>query len=332
MPEYVIGVDVGGSKSHLAIFDREGNYVGLGEWKGLNHESMPGSYAQLEKELGDFVSQVTSKHKINMSQVSNAVFGMAGADTVEQHEKISGVLTRLGFKRHTLVNDSFLGIPAGSRTGTGICAINGTGCTLAGINGAGKMLQIGGVGYISSDRGGGSTMARFLVSAVFSELFRKAEATSMTPMFLEYLGLTNKHDFVEKIYEKNSNKTFDWVACINMVFEAADKNDTVALRFLREVAESYAGGISTIIDEMEFSKDEVINIVLAGSVFVKGANPQLIGALKEYLKAFNPDNKFEYILLNVPPVAGATIWALNILNGKTDSYDKVCDEFRKTIL
>ena len=332
MPDYVMGVDVGGTKSHLSIFDRDANFVGLGEWGGLNHEGMPGSYTQLEEEFGNFLGQVTSKYGISMKQVSYSVLGMAGADTIEQHEKISAVLKKLGFGRHTLVNDSFLGIPAGSKTGTGIFAINGTGCTLAGINNKGKMLQIGGVGYVSSDRGGGSNMTRFLISAVFSELFRKAEASSMTPMFMNYLGITDKHDFVEKIYEKNSSNTLDRLACINMVFEAAGKNDPVAVRFLREVAESYAGGISTMIDEMEFSRDETVSIVLAGSVFVKGANPVLIGALKDYMKGFNPDHKLEYILLDLPPAAGAAIWALNILNGKIAYYDKVCAEFRKTML
>ncbi|MCL2093159.1 MAG: hypothetical protein FWH12_03090 [Treponema sp.] len=328
MAEYIIGVDVGGTKSHLAIFTKEGKFVGLGEWRGLNHEGMPGSYGELQERFGDFLKDVLPRYGLTMEEVSYSVLGMAGADTIEQHEQISRVLTNLGFARHTLVNDAFLGVPAGSQTGVGICAINGTGCTSAGIDAQGSRRQLGGVGYVSNDMGGGSTMARFLVSAAYSDLFRKAPATSMTPKLLEYLGITNKHDFVERVYELNAARTFDRTACVKIVFEAADSGDQVARKFLREVAHNYAGGISTLVDEMDFPKDEALHIVLAGSVFVRGNNPHLIGPLKEYLEGFNPGQNFEYVLLDVPPVAGASVWALNILNGNTLHYEGVCQALR----
>jgi N-acetylglucosamine kinase-like BadF-type ATPase len=332
MTEYVIGVDIGGTKSHLALFDSTGSLVDFAHWGPLNHEGLPGSFAQFEDELGQFVSGIVSKNGITMKQISYAVLGIAGNDTRKQHAIISEILKKIGFERFTLVNDAFLGIPAGSRTGIGICAINGTGCTLLGLNKAGDALQIGGVGYVSNDMGGGGNLARFAVSAVYSELFRKAEPTCMTPALLEYIGITDKHDFVERIYDMIEEKSFDRTNCIRILFHAAEKNDKVAMDFFRELAANYAGGISTMIDEMGFPKDEDLCIVLAGSVFVKGENPRLIDSLKEKLKELNPAHDFNYVILDVPPVAGAVIWALNTLNGKTGYYDKVCAEFQNVSL
>ena len=40
MTEYVIGVDIGGTKSHLALFDTEGNFVDFDHWGCLNHEGL----------------------------------------------------------------------------------------------------------------------------------------------------------------------------------------------------------------------------------------------------------------------------------------------------
>ena len=325
MKEYVIGVDIGSTKSHLALFDIEGNFIDLGHWSCLNYENLPGLYTQFEDEFGQLVTGVLSKNGIGIKQISNAVLGVAGNDTEKQHAMLSSIVKRIGFEKFILVNDAYLGIPAGSRTGTGICAINGSGCTLAGLNKDGKTLQIGGVGYVSNDRGGGGTMSRFVVSAVYSELFRKAESTCMTPALMEYLNLSNKYGFIERVYDKIEEKSFDRTDLIRIMFQAAGKNDQVAMGFFREVAANYAGGISVMIDEMEFPPEEVLYIVLAGSVFVKGENPLLIDSLKEKVREHNPGHNINYVVLEVPPVAGAVFWALN---AKSEYYDKVCSELR----
>ena len=49
MTEYVIGVDIGATKSHLALFDSSGSLVDFGQWGPLNHEALPGSFAQFEE-------------------------------------------------------------------------------------------------------------------------------------------------------------------------------------------------------------------------------------------------------------------------------------------
>jgi len=291
MTEYVIGVDVGGTKSHLVLFDTAGNKVDFGRWGPLNHEGLPGSYAQFESEFGQFLNGVISRHGINMSQITNAVLGVAGVDTRKQHSTISGILTRLGFGRFTLVNDAFLGIPAGSRTGTGICAINGTGCTLAGINKEGKTLQIGGVGYLSADPGGGGY-------TVYCDLFRKGEPTYLTALMFEYLSITSKYDFIERIYEKTGEGSYSTKSLGGLLFEAAEKNDRAAIGIIHDVAECYAGGISCMIDEMNYQKDDEINIVLAGSVFVKEKNPILRDILREMINKDRAGYNINYITLN----------------------------------
>jgi N-acetylglucosamine kinase-like BadF-type ATPase len=306
-----------------------GTLVDFNHWGPLNHEALPGSFSQFEDEMGQFVSQTLSKNKISMKQIGYSVLGLAGVDTKLQHKIVSEILCRLGFEKFTLVNDAFLGIPAGSPTGIGICAINGTGCTLAGINSEGKTLQIGGVGFISADLGGGGMMSQMVVSSVYSELFRKGEPTSMTPAFFKKLGITSKYDFVEKIYEKMADLSFEASSCQKMLFEAVAGNDKVAAGILCDVATSYGRGISCMIEEVNYRKDEVLHIVLAGSVFVKGEHPFLIEALKEVVSQDKPDYRINYTKLEVPPVAGAVIWALNTLNGQTGYFEKVSAQLAK---
>ena len=327
--DYVIGIDIGATKSHLALFDTAGNLVDFGYWGALNHEVLPGSYEQFHKELAQFTMKVLSKKNIKLKQVVSTVLGVAGVDTKSQYDITSSIIEEIGFKNFTLANNSFLGIPAGSPTGIGICAINGTGCTIAGLNKNYRMLQIGGVGYISDDFGGGYFLGEKVVSTVYSELFRKGEPTYLTAILLEKLGITDKYDFVDKVYEKIEDESLIIPDCVKMLFEAVKKDDKVAANILRSVGESYANGISCMIDEMGFNHtNEETNIVFAGSVFVKGEHPLLLDTIKKKVSEDNPDCKLNFIKLKVPTVAGAVFWALSNSENKDNSnyYEKVCTQ------
>jgi len=328
MAKYIIGVDIGGTKSHLALFDTEGNLVDFDRWGCLNHEGLPGSFTQFEDEFGQFVTRVLGRNKITMKDIAFSVLGVGGVDTIKQHKIISEILGKLGFEKFILANDAYLGIPAGSETGIGICAINGTGEALAGLNKEGKMLQIGGVGAISSDMGGGAYLGKRLVSAVYRELFRKGEATLMTPLLFEELGIKSKYDYVEKIYERIEEGDFQLGAYNRMVFQAVKQGDCVAANILREIAANYAGGISAMIEELRFPAGEELCVVLAGSVFVKGEHPLLVDSLKEQVSSRNPNHCVRYNVLDVPNVAGAVIWALNSHNRVNNYRDKVCARLR----
>lgn len=328
MAEYVMGVDTGATKSHLALFDTEGNLVDFGLWGTLNYEMIPGLYAQFEDEFGQFIAGMLSANGVGIEQVAYAVLGVAGVDTRKQHSIISKIIDRIGLRRFILCNDAYLGVPAGNLAGVGICAINGSGCTIAGIDKAGNMLQIGGVGAISADMGGGGYIGKRAVGAVYSELFRRGEATDMTPMLFEGLGITSKYDFMEKIYEKTEQGTFDVCACNSLVFQAVRQGDRVAAGILREVAANYADGITCMLDELCFPHEDDLCIVLAGSVFVKGEHPLLLDALKTKISHDNPNRSITFHLLDVPNVAGSVVWALNKLACGSNHYHKVCHQLR----
>ncbi|MCL2265592.1 MAG: hypothetical protein FWC22_06085 [Treponema sp.] len=330
--EYVLGIDGGGTKSHLALFDTTGTLIDFGRWGTLNHEGLSGSYGQLKDEVNQFVTDILNKNNLKIDQITSAVFGIAGVDTKAQHKIISNIMSEIGFKNFTLANDAYLGIPAGSPSCFGICAINGTGCTLVGVNNKGKMFQIGGVGFISDDYGGGGTLGRLVISSVYSEFFRKGEPTCLTPVLMEILGITSKYDFVEKIYQKFEEQSLSIRDLSKLIFDAALKNDNVSLNILRDVGVNYANGIRGMIEELEFDKnpDDELYIVFAGSIFSKGEHPKTIDTIKEKLSQYNPGLNLKYTLLKVPPVAGAVFWALNNLNvpNKRECHGKICSQLQ----
>lgn len=326
MTRYVIGVDGGGTKSHLAIFDTNAKMIDFKKWGTLNHECMEGAFEKLEQEMEAFFLGALRENNIDIRQIEYSVFGIAGVDTKKQHEIISGILERIGFDKFTLSNDAYLGIPAGSADGTGICAINGTGCNVVGKDINGRIMQIGGVGPISGDLGGASNLGRAAISSIYNSLFRQGESTVMTDILFKSLGITNKYDFIETLMEKLEKNEFKISRFNRLLFEGASLGDKVACAALEAVAENYASAANYLLQELAFPEDKETHIVFAGSVFVKGEHPFLIDTVKKLINSKNPQRKLKYVLLEKPPVAGAVVEAINRI-GCESIVNKVYGQF-----
>ncbi len=310
---YVMGVDAGGTKSHLVLFDLQGNLAGTAVWGTLNHEMMPDSFPQFARELGSFVQAGLAPRNLSPADIACAVFGVAGADTEEQHAIIGGIIRDLGFPNWHLYNDAFLGIPAGSPDGTGICAINGTGATLAGIDASGRKMQIGGIGDYSDDRAGAGQLGRYVLSAVYSSLYRSGPQTALAGRLFDILGISDKADYVEALTRKIARDEVDVAQLNRLLFECGDKGDAVSLAILMDTAENYSGAIRCMARELDFPLDKEVHVTLAGSVFVKERSPLLRDMLMRITREAMPERHFAFTVLDIPPVGGAVLWGFEKL-------------------
>lgn len=311
MKKYVLGIDGGGTKTHCALFDLEGNLVDLVSWGTTNHECLRGGYEELRVELDRLFKYILNKNDIGTEDLGTCVFGLAGVDTKRQHAFISNMIKDLGIKDFTLCNDSYLGIKAGCENGYGICAINGTAFTIGGIDSKGSMLQIGGLGELSGgDFGGGEYLAGKAIAATYNSIFKGDPETLITELFFDILEIDSKFDFIEALKVKIDDGTYRYDYFNRLVFEAANKNDTVAQRLLEDMGREYARCVSAVIANLEFKREESLEVILAGSVFVKGENTRAIEKLRQEISLKYIDRNISFKVLNAPPVAGAILWAL----------------------
>ena len=310
MDKYILGVDGGGTKTHCALYKESGEAVDMITWGTTNHEVLDNGFTDLKRELNKMLNFILEKNGITKEQIKNAVFGLCGVDTLNQYRTISHIIEDLGIKPFTLCNDAYLGIKAGSDNGIGICAINGTGCNVVGVDQMGNMLQIGGVGRITGDKGGGLYISQEASGAIYNSLFREGKPTLLTIIVFNLLGITTKYEYVEVLTEKIETGAFKLIDLTPIVFEAANKKDEVSIRILEKMGYEYARSIGGMIKHLDFNKKEELSIVLAGSVFVKGNCPVLIDTLKEKIINDHKDRHFKFIILSDPPVMGAVKWAL----------------------
>jgi len=329
MGRYVLGLDGGGTKTQAALFDVNANFVDLIKWGPTNHEMMPGGYAELKYELDELLNELLNRNSIDRKEIISAAFGMAGVDTRKQHSIITGIIKDLGIENFILSNDAYLGVKAGCPSGIGICVINGTGCSVAGIDKTGAMLQIGGQGDLTGDVGGSGSIGMEAIKRVYNHLFRLEPYTLLKDILFKQLGITSKYDFMEVLTNALENGSLDICEVGKQVFDAANLGDVTAINILKSVGRDLGRSVNGAICELDFKYEETIEVVLAGSVNVKGSNPSLINALKEEVIQKNPEKMFNFILLKQPPVAGAVIWALERTNYKGGSlYKKVIEQFK----
>ncbi len=114
-----------------------------------------------------------------------------------------------------------------------------------------------------------------------------------------------------------------------LVFQAANGGDHAALKLLEHVGRETAKAVVGVSRRLDFPEDEELEIVMAGSLHVKGENPVMLKTFKdEVVRDINRKARFR--LLQEPPVAGAVIWALEELNGPIGDAvrRKVLDYFK----
>lgn len=331
--QYVLGVDGGNTKTHYAVFDAEGNLISFKREGTISHEQLSDGYDGIPRVLGGHLKSLLDSCGLGLKDISFAVFGLAGTDVKKQYAEIHKRISSIGMVNFKIYNDAFLGIKAGSEKGYGISSINGTGTSCVGIDRHGNWLQVGGCGYITGDLAGGSYIETAVIRTVYNSLYKGGEKTLMKEMLFEVLEITDEETLLDTVYEKlYTGKIKNDLIC-KIAFNAANKGDRQAMELLRQIGVETARSVIGAYKRLDFSKEETIDVIMAGSVYTKGENPIILDTFKNEVSA-GIECKVNFHLLREPPVAGAVIWALEEINGETDESirRKVREELIKEVL
>ena len=325
--EYILGVDGGNTKTDYYLFDIEGNFVDMYRGGTCSHEGLRDSFDGTYRVMKEVFDEFLGRNNLKPEDIKASVFGLAGDDLPYQHVKLCEKVELLGFKNFKIVNDSALGIKVGTSKGYGVCSINGTGTSVSGIDKNGKTIQVGGIGDITGDEAGGRFISRKVVRRTFDEVMRFGKKTSLTPITLNLLGNTSEEKLMEDIALTYLGRKVDYNVLTIACFEEANKGDEVALEILTDMADNLARSAASAVVRLDLGDEP--EVILAGSVYVKGSCPVLVNEVKKRINKYTNKNCNSYVL-TVPPATGAIIWAYELATGKYPSYEKRM-EFVKTV-
>ena len=310
--KYILGVDGGNTKTDYYLFDTDGNFVDMYRGGTCSHECLKDSFDGSYRVMKEVFDEFLGKHNLKPEDIEATCMGLAGDDVPSQQLALDEVVRKLGFKNFVVVNDSMLGLKIGTSKGYGACSVNGTGTSASAVGLNGEKIQVGGIGEMTADEGGGSYISRRVVRKVWDECFRFDKHTSLTPITFNAFGITDKRDLMEAIKNKFRKKYFDYNVLTMACFDEANKGDEVARQILLDIGEALGRNAAGAI--MSVSHTEHPEIVMVGSVYVKGACPILVEKFKETVnKCTGLECKFN--LLQVPPATGAIAWAKEMYDG-----------------
>ncbi len=308
MTRYFLGIDAGGTKTHALIVSETGETVGFGRGGPGNWESI--GLDGLTCVLKESVYHALQMAGIGPGQISGAGMGLAGYDWPGQREMILGAIRPVGLDCPLeMVNDTTLGIFAGTSAGWGVSVVSGTGCN---CRGRGKDLKtegrmVGGGSHWSGEYAGGGDLVARAMRAVTFEWNKRGPATALSPAFLELSGAQSLFELVEGVYVGRYLLDTRYVF---KVFEVAAQGDPQALAVLRWAGRQLGEMACGVIRQLGL-ENEPVEVVLIGSLY--NGHPLMTESLKETVRAMAPLAQF--IRFDKPPVIGAALLGLEQVFG-----------------
>ncbi|OXM14669.1 ROK family protein [Paenibacillus herberti] len=105
---------------------------------------------------------------------------------------------------------------------------------------------------------------------------------------------------------------------VTLLLEAAQAGDGPAMEAVRSSAKQMALSTAGCIRGLDFGRGPV-DIILAGSVWVKASPPILRELYEQQVRELLPGTECHFLLLKAPPVAGAVLWALQLASCRQPS-------------
>jgi N-acetylglucosamine kinase-like BadF-type ATPase len=319
MTIHLIGVDGGTTKTIALVADDQGCIVGAA--RGGNSNWTGPDVAQPMAVVGAAVRRALAAAGLAGGDVALGVFGLAGADWPEDHDRRQAVLVRAGIARRVIVkNDAFVGLRAGTRRSYGVVVAAGTSCNAAAIAPDGREWHFG----YYQDYGGAITIGREAVRAVLHAEDGRGPATTLTPLVLNKLGYETPEALLRARYTGTLGKDV-WCRLCPLAFEAALAGDPAATRIIVDQGLALAAYATALVRRFDMTHLE-FDVVLSGSVY-KGVGPLLIDTITQAVHREAP--RARIVRARFEPAVGGLLLAYDTL--EIPVTDEVYENLARTM-
>ena len=228
--ELFLGIDGGGSKCKAVVMNENNEILGTGI-------SGPGNPLHGFEQATNSITE-SAKLALKAAGLENiklhelyAGVGLAGVNLPAQREQMQA--WQHPFKQMFLAHDLLIALLGAHHSHDGAVIISGTGsCGFSCIDE--QEVLIGGHGFPQGDKGSGAWFGLQATKQVLLSLDGIVEPSLMNNVLLKKLACVTATDIVEAIAGKKA--TF-YAQLANLVFDAAEQGDKVALAIVVEGAE-----------------------------------------------------------------------------------------------
>ena len=303
MAALVLGLDIGGSKTHAVLSD--GDTVLADVLAGSANPSSVG-VEEASRQLDAIVAQLRGH-----GPIAAVCAGAAGVDTAEGEERFRRLLAdRAPAAEISVVHDSAL-ILAAAGAGTGIAVISGTGSVGWGRNPDGQVARAGGWGYLLGDEGSGYWVTRTAVQHALRRADDGAPVDRLSQQLAADCGLQRVEQLLDHFYA-NPERRY-WASRARIVFELALQHDPASAAIVSAAADA----LTSLATRVGAALGIQGPVVLAGGLAVH--QPALQQAVRDRL---NSVGMTDVRVLDRDPVYGAVSLAQALLAHPADARPK----------
>ncbi len=262
-----LGVDGGGTKTHIVIINEAKEFVCEG-FAGASNPLRVG----IETSVTNIVKAINAAcDSANQSRgdIVSATLGLAGVRRSDLRQRIhEGVYKRIHIKRIDVVTDAEIALYGATLGKVGLVVIAGTGSVCIGQNEKGETFSAGGWGPLAGDEGGGAGIARSALRAIAKASDGRAKATALSELAIEYFRAAHIEDLVVAIYAPHIDNA-KIAGFARFVIQAANAGDEVAIQVVREAGIELGLSANAVISKLKLGRRK-FPISSVGSIFKAG--------------------------------------------------------------
>jgi N-acetylglucosamine kinase-like BadF-type ATPase len=306
----VLAVDGGNSKTDIALVGADGRLLAAIRGPTTSHQAV-GLEAGIARLVG-LVEEVARQAGLDASARPISTIGVhaiAGADFTADVRMLERALADARLSaRDVVVNDCIGALWAGASEGWGIALICGQGINGAAIAPDGRTARFDGVGDISGDWGGGTSVGMSGLAAAVRARDGRGPRTSLERLVPAHFGLGRPSAVTRAFYD-------DRIADARVgelspvVFGAAGEGDPVARAIVDRLADELVNMAVALARRTAMTRRPV-EVVLAGGVFSTTDEP-FFARIEAGIRAVVRDARL--VRLDVPPMTGAALHGLDLV-------------------
>lgn len=306
----IIGVDVGGTKTHVRARDADGESrdVRLPTASWLQGRSLEHP-ASVDALLAVIESVAPG------SEWAPLAVGAHGCDTPDQIAAFREALAARRSGSILVTNDAALVGPAAGFART-IGVIAGTGSIVVGADLTGSPITAGGHGWMIADPGSAPGIVRAAVRAVLDHADTGAEPDVLSHRLMAHYATSSPNDLAW-VFTTGAG-IHRWAEAAPLVFAAADDGSALAAETVRGAGEELADQVAHVL-----RRGAVADAVIAAGGVVTN-QPRLAMAIREGLlerKILIP-----FHVLDTPPVAGAVALGARLECNRGTTHPSLVDD------
>lgn len=262
-----LGVDGGGTKTHIALMNQSGEIIGEG-FAGASNPLRIG----VENAVGNIVKAINNAcdtADLSRGDIVSATLGLAGVRRADIKKIVAeSFRKRLPLKKIQVVTDAEIALFGTTLGKAGLVIIAGTGSVCIGIDEKGKLALAGGWGPLAGDEGGGAGIAKRALQAIAKASDGRGRPTELSRVASRYFRAAKTEDLIVVIYSPQTDNA-KLAGFAREVSETALNGDEVAIEIMQEAGFELGIAAVAVIKKLKL-QNRKIPIGHVGSVFYSG--------------------------------------------------------------